>query len=45
MDNKGSIFIDDVNIKDIGVHDLREAISTTPQEPTLFEGFLLFFII
>jgi ABC-type multidrug transport system fused ATPase/permease subunit len=34
----GNIYIDGVNIREIGLHDLREIISTTPQDPVLFEG-------
>lgn len=34
----GSIFIDNTNILDIGLHDLRSRLSIIPQDPTLFEG-------
>jgi len=34
----GSIFIDNVRINDIGLHELRENISIIPQEPQLFSG-------
>ncbi|XP_028794454.1 ABC transporter C family member 5-like isoform X2 [Neltuma alba] len=34
----GSIFIDNINISDIGLHDLRSRLSIIPQDPTLFEG-------
>ncbi|KAK2616981.1 Transporter of the ATP-binding cassette (ABC) [Conoideocrella luteorostrata] len=35
---KGRIVIDDVNIGDIGLRDLRENITIVPQDPTLFMG-------
>lgn len=34
----GQIMIDDVNIGDIGLQDLRMAITIVPQDPTLFTG-------
>ncbi|KAJ7760397.1 P-loop containing nucleoside triphosphate hydrolase protein [Mycena metata] len=37
---EGSICIDGVDIKNIGLHDLRSAISIVPQTPDLFEGTL-----
>ncbi|KAJ7634168.1 P-loop containing nucleoside triphosphate hydrolase protein [Mycena polygramma] len=37
---EGSIFIDGVDIKNIGLHDLRSSISIVPQMPDLFEGTL-----
>uniref|UniRef100_A0A673C5R8 ABC-type glutathione-S-conjugate transporter n=1 Tax=Sphaeramia orbicularis TaxID=375764 RepID=A0A673C5R8_9TELE len=37
---KGKIFIDGVNIADIGLHDLRSRITIIPQDPVLFSGSL-----
>ncbi|KAJ6588712.1 multidrug resistance-associated ABC transporter [Mycena capillaripes] len=37
---EGSIFIDGIDIKNIGLHDLRSSISIVPQMPDLFEGTL-----
>ena len=36
--DEGKILIDDVDIGQIGLRDLREAITIVPQEPTLFMG-------
>ncbi|KAJ7504548.1 P-loop containing nucleoside triphosphate hydrolase protein [Mycena galericulata] len=37
---EGSILIDSVDIKNLGLHDLRSTISIVPQMPDLFEGTL-----
>ncbi|XP_069104134.1 ATP-binding cassette sub-family C member 4-like isoform X2 [Argopecten irradians] len=36
----GKVFLDDVNIQEIGLHDLRKQISIIPQDPVLFTGAL-----
>ncbi|XP_042489373.1 ABC transporter C family member 3-like isoform X2 [Macadamia integrifolia] len=36
----GQIWIDGINISNIGVHDLRSRLSIIPQDPTMFEGTL-----
>ncbi|KAI3501347.1 hypothetical protein L1887_29213 [Cichorium endivia] len=35
---EGRIFIDDLDITSIGLHDLRSSFGIIPQEPTLFSG-------
>ncbi|XP_042503640.1 ABC transporter C family member 3-like isoform X2 [Macadamia integrifolia] len=36
----GQIRIDDINISNVGLHDLRSRLSIIPQDPTMFEGTL-----
>ena len=38
--NKGHIYIDGIDTKEIGLHDLRKKITIIPQEPILFSGSL-----
>ncbi|XP_071727296.1 ABC transporter C family member 3-like isoform X2 [Rutidosis leptorrhynchoides] len=36
--SRGEIFIDEINISTIGLHDLRSRLSIIPQDPTMFQG-------
>lgn len=36
--DSGDIFIDDINIKDLGLKQLRSSLAVIPQDPVLFEG-------
>ncbi|XP_077415304.1 multidrug resistance-associated protein 1 isoform X2 [Vanacampus margaritifer] len=37
---EGQIFIDEVNIAELGLHDLRSRVTIIPQDPVLFSGTL-----
>ena len=39
---KGNMIIDGVNISDIPLNQLRDAITVIPQDPTLFDGSIRF---
>lgn len=36
--NEGNIIIDDIEIHELKLHDLRSKLSIIPQEPVLFSG-------
>ena len=38
----GDIFIDDVSISSLGLHDLRSKLTIIPQDPVVFSGSLRF---
>ena len=38
--NEGEIEIDGINIKEIGLHDLRQKLTIIPQDPVIFSGTL-----
>ena len=38
----GSIIIDDVNIGNLGLHDVRQRLTIIPQDPVLFSGSIRF---
>ncbi|GFN98107.1 multidrug resistance-associated protein 4 [Plakobranchus ocellatus] len=40
VEPEGTVVIDGINVKDIGLHDLRRVISIIPQDPVLFTGSL-----
>ena len=35
---KGKIFLDGIDVTEIGLRDLREKVSVIPQDPVLFSG-------
>ncbi len=39
---EGQIMIDDVNIQDVDLQDLRSRVTLIPQDPTMFTGSLRF---
>jgi ABC-type multidrug transport system fused ATPase/permease subunit len=36
----GEIIIDDINIRDVGLHSLRQRLTIIPQDPVIFSGTL-----
>lgn len=36
--SSGAIYIDDINIADLGLDKLRDSLCVIPQDPTLFQG-------
>jgi ABC-type multidrug transport system fused ATPase/permease subunit len=36
----GEIIIDDINIRNVGLHDLRQRLTIIPQDPVIFSGTL-----
>jgi ATP-binding cassette, subfamily B, bacterial MsbA len=34
----GAVLLDGIDVRELAVHDLRRAVGTVPQEPTLFSG-------
>ena len=35
---KGAVRLDGIDVRDLGLHDLRRALATVPQEPVLFSS-------
>lgn len=38
VEPQGEVVVDNINILDIGLHDLRNKIAIIPQDPVLFTG-------